>query len=785
MDLLVELPTTYPKSIPSLRLENIDNLRRGARQRLDDVLKTKPKELIGSEMIYEIAVSIQDILEDAAQAQAGDKDIPSLEEERIVQEAAALEKAEKEKQEELKRQQQATVDEEKSLQLLVQDKLRQRQREKEQFYRRKSKSMFEDFTSPDSNEDAPGAVSFDPPMTISDVQDRPLIFRSVCGKNMIGRAHHKETFIVRPVVPGNTPRVPLLILREFFIRESEAKSSNLRQKISLSEDRLEYLKTIQHPNLVAFIGFKIYRPLDPYNSHESTWHIYTLFEYANKGSLSELLDLVGTVSADLVRAWMIQLVDALEYYNRHGVVHGNIHCGRVFLFRDPASNTTVKLLGSIEESLPIPLSTRRRSLTTSKSPFWLPPELTQEDSQPSIKTDIWDLGIVFLQMGFGKDVLQRYTSAEALADTLELSPPLDDMLREIFKADPKKRPTPFQIQPFEFFRVDTPLIISSAMRGSTSLSRRPRIDSQGKLTSLSRYSHDFDEVGRLGRGGFGQVVKARNKLDGRFYAVKKISQKSAVALKDTLSEIMLLSRLNHPYVVRYFTAWLEEELDEEAVFSTDGDNSQGDDDDIEFGYSTSGLDFISSKGYPKIEFGYDSDEAIETTPDDDDNGTFEESEEISTTEEHDPLRRVSSGSQQIPTTLYIQMEYCEKHTLRDLIRDGLHDNIDATWKLFRQILDGLSHIHGHGIIHRDLKPDNIFIDVANSPRIGDFGLATSGHLSTTARIHAAENTEETFTRSIGTTYYVAPEVKSVSVGQYNEKVDVSQDAIHHSYCLPC
>jgi translation initiation factor 2-alpha kinase 4 len=93
--------------------------------------------------------------------------------------------------------------------------------------------------------------------------------------------------------------------------------------------------------------------------------------------------------------------------------------------------------------------------------------------------------------------------------------------------------------------------------------------------------------------------------------------------------------------------------------------------------------------------------------------------------------------------------------------------------LFRQILDGLSHIHGNGIIHRDLKPDNIFIDAASNPRIGDFGLATSGQFTTAVRSSATVDFGGNLTRSLGTTYYVAPEMKSGFSGHYNEKVDVS------------
>ena len=38
----------------------------------------------------------------------------------------------------------------------------------------------------------------------------------------------------------------------------------------------------------------------------------------------------------------------------------------------------------------------------------------------------------------------------------------------------------------------------------------------------SRYDTDFEEVEEIGRGGFGSVFKARNRLDQRPYAVKKI-----------------------------------------------------------------------------------------------------------------------------------------------------------------------------------------------------------------------------------------------------------------------
>lgn len=40
------------------------------------------------------------------------------------------------------------------------------------------------------------------------------------------------------------------------------------------------------------------------------------------------------------------------------------------------------------------------------------------------------------------------------------------------------------------------------------------------------------------------------------------------------------------------------------------------------------------------------------------------------------------------------MEYCEKDTLRQLIDSGiLHTSEDKVWRLFREIAEGLEHIH--------------------------------------------------------------------------------------------
>jgi translation initiation factor 2-alpha kinase 4 len=82
----------------------------------------------------------------------------------------------------------------------------------------------------------------------------------------------------------------------------------------------------------------------------------------------------------------------------------------------------------------------------------------------------------------------------------------------------------------------------------------------------SRYQTDFIELGLLGRGGGGEVVKVRNRLDRRLYAVKKIVLESeegkfasvgAIQNRKLKREVTTISRLLHKNIVRYYQAWVE------------------------------------------------------------------------------------------------------------------------------------------------------------------------------------------------------------------------------------
>lgn len=242
----------------------------------------------------------------------------------------------------------------------------------------------------------------------------------------------------------------------------------------------------------------------------------------------------------------------------------------------------------------------------------------------------------------------------------------------------------------------------------------------------SRYLNDFEELRSLGHGGFGYVVLCKNKLDGRQYAVKKIRLKDKNPLLDDriLREVATLARLQHQHVVRYYQAWFET-----GVVESYGESSLGSRTAISS--SLSNMDGTSSGvGGPE--------------------------------------NKIES------TYLYIQMEYCPR-TLRQLLESYNYFDKDLAWHLFRQVVEGLAHIHGQGIIHRDLTPNNIFFDARNDIKIGDFGLAKF------LKREQLEQ-EQTFTSEVpsvsidgtgqvGTYFYTAPEIEQ-GWPKIDEKADM-------------
>ncbi|CAB3404975.1 unnamed protein product [Caenorhabditis bovis] len=438
----------------------------------------------------------------------------------------------------------------------------------------------------------------------------------------------------------------------------------------------------------------------------------------------------------------------------------------------------------------------------------------------------------------------------------------------------------------------------------------------GSMDQHCRVMKEFLLITMLGKGGFGDVILARHRLDSMDYALKRIplTPGNERLNRRIKKEAKLFAKLNHPNVVRYFSAW-EEDLNALSDHNDSGDESLGavpipgkvakkrnsggkkvaiaipdekDDDDwnnsllppnlreIEreaaaavrsrsrkivketsewsTSYRVKGDSRSSSSsssnepdgvGRKSAGLNHSSTNRVQTLfspknvaiPDDDLSIFWEESDEHEEEEEDDEDETEESaygrystantdatesvdivfenGDSEVkneskiveideksietphfktpiirrPKVLIIQMEYCEKGTLRQCIDDGLFVNdAENIWRIFSEILSGLQYMHNQGVIHRDIKPMNIFLNSQQSVKIGDFGLATKElnkyrkkAADKSASIEAvterkSADTGADQTRDIGTQMYMAPELcdedTQLQKTRYSSKVDV-------------
>lgn len=98
-------------------------------------------------------------------------------------------------------------------------------------------------------------------------------------------------------------------------------------------------------------------------------------------------------------------------------------------------------------------------------------------------------------------------------------------------------------------------------------SSAPQIQPRQTNLTVSRYSTEFEEEAIIGKGSYGAVFRAKHRVDGQVYAIKKVplSPKRLQRLQEgglqeldhILKEIRTLARLEHANVVRYYGAWAE------------------------------------------------------------------------------------------------------------------------------------------------------------------------------------------------------------------------------------
>jgi serine/threonine protein kinase len=96
------------------------------------------------------------------------------------------------------------------------------------------------------------------------------------------------------------------------------------------------------------------------------------------------------------------------------------------------------------------------------------------------------------------------------------------------------------------------------------------------ISKLNTYNKTFYELNLLGSGSFGNVYKVHHKLDNEYYAMKKIiiTDELIQLNYDVFQEVKLFAKLHHPNIVRYFSSWIDFDINSILKFNLASDESE-------------------------------------------------------------------------------------------------------------------------------------------------------------------------------------------------------------------
>uniref|UniRef100_A0AAY5K5C3 eIF-2-alpha kinase GCN2 n=1 Tax=Esox lucius TaxID=8010 RepID=A0AAY5K5C3_ESOLU len=824
VDLQVKCPPTYPDVPPELELKNAKGLSNDNLQSLHTELTKLAAERCGEVMIYELADHVLGFLSEHNKPPSSSFHEEMLKNQRLQKERQARE--EQQRLDQRRKQEEQTVRSTlshhthlyslfvcTSQPLIVYSNLRSWLKSKEERKRKERRggkkwpnryiALCLNFTKlvlnavfvvtrrDTYNEDSPRSqeVLHFSNSTLGDF----IVHRGKClGENSrLGR----NVYSAFDATNGEFAVLYEWILRlnkkigKFFTSEERGKIDSCKKQIHGAESELNSLMKLEHPNLVHYQALCS-------SEREDCLVVDLLVEYvAGSSSLSQSLASQTPMSLDCLRQYAVQLLAALDYLHSNSVVHKNLCASSVLL--DHQGN--VRLTD---------YSLAKRLADICKEDIFEQAHVRFcEDALPSKsgkKGDVWSLGLMLLGLSQGKKVREYPVSVPTslpadFQDFLNRCVCLNDsdrwntqqLLDHPFLNTPSPKTSPqFQDVSPEDIGDD---FASSVIPHSHILNAPFSI---GLQRQFSRYFNEFEELQLLGKGAFGAVIKVQNKLDGCYYAVKRIQVNPASKqFRRIKGEVTLLSRLNHENIVRYYNAWIERhETPSMGVLSSESSEPQSVAEKLpqvrapslglnELGISM--LDHVEDNAPPpalasSVEWSTSIERSSsakcsvhESSDDDDEEDVFCASFLPSNSDsESDIIFDNGDGSISQVSVHYYRMEYCEKSTLRDTIDHGLHQDSSRLWRLFREILDGLAYIHQQGMIHRDLKPVNIFLDSQDHVKIGDFGLATDHPANSGSVLIMKPDPTGNMTGMVGTALYVSPEVQGNTKATYNQKVDL-------------
>ncbi|XP_011640321.2 testis-specific serine/threonine-protein kinase 4-like [Pogonomyrmex barbatus] len=152
---------------------------------------------------------------------------------------------------------------------------------------------------------------------------------------------------------------------------------------------IEVVKGLKHPNLIHFL-----------QAIETTHRVYIIMEYAQNGSLLDIIRRDTYIDELRSRRWFRQLLEAIDYCHEHGIVHRDIKCENLLM--DYRFNIKLSDFGFARGQMKQKNGEWPLSTTYCGSYAYASPEILRGIPYQPQLSDIWSMGVVLYAMVYGR-----------------------------------------------------------------------------------------------------------------------------------------------------------------------------------------------------------------------------------------------------------------------------------------------------------------------------------------------------------------------------------------------
>ncbi|KAG5190434.1 kinase domain protein [Tribonema minus] len=262
-----------------------------------------------------------------------------------------------------------------------------------------------------------------------------LVTRYVKGR-LLGKGGFAKVYLV--TTEDTHQHYAMKVVPRSLLTKRRAKDK-LRTEIKIH-------RSIAHPRVVRFHAY-----------FEDADNVYILLELCTNGTLSELMRRRRRFDAAEARKYMLQMLEAVHYCHRHGIIHRDLKLGNLFL--DGAWDIK---MGDFGLAAKVTGDDARRK-TICGTPNYIAPEILEgSGTGHSYQVDVWSMGVVLYTMLVGRppfesrDVKSTYRrilqNVYAFPEGTAVSEDAKGLVRCMLQTAPDQRPTLEEILNHPFLR---------------------------------------------------------------------------------------------------------------------------------------------------------------------------------------------------------------------------------------------------------------------------------------------------------------------------------------------